>query len=74
MSTLRDHNHVFSEITGMSFDNLASVHTGGFRAGDVDPGERAGKLLSGARPETFDRALDRSGGCPGQRHWRLSPW
>lgn len=26
---LRDHNHVFSGITGMSFDNLASVHTEG---------------------------------------------
>ena len=24
---LREHNHVFSGITGMSFDNLASVHT-----------------------------------------------
>ncbi len=27
---LRDHNHVFSGITGMSFDNLASVHGEGF--------------------------------------------
>ena len=26
---LRDHNHVFSGITGMSFDNLASVHAEG---------------------------------------------
>jgi predicted permease len=26
---LRDHNHVFSGFIGMSFDNLASVHTGG---------------------------------------------
>src|ERR1700733_819809 len=26
---LRDHNHVFSEITGMGFDNLASVRTEG---------------------------------------------
>ena len=26
---LRDHNHVFSGVTGMSFDNLASVHTEG---------------------------------------------
>jgi predicted permease len=25
----RDHNHVFSGLTGMSFDNLASVHTEG---------------------------------------------
>ena len=28
----RDHNHVFSALTGMSFDNLASV-----RAGSSDP-------------------------------------
>src|SRR5579864_2051716 len=26
---LRDHNHVFSGLTGMSFDNLASVRTEG---------------------------------------------
>jgi predicted permease len=26
---LRDHNHVFSGITGMGFDNLAAVHTEG---------------------------------------------
>jgi predicted permease len=26
---LRDHNHVFSGITGMGFDNLAAVHTDG---------------------------------------------
>jgi MacB-like periplasmic core domain len=25
----RDHNHVFSALTGMSFDNLASVHIDG---------------------------------------------
>lgn len=25
----RDHNHVFSDMTGMSFDNLASVHLDG---------------------------------------------
>ena len=28
----RDHNHVFSDLTGMSFDNLASVHIDGSEA------------------------------------------
>ncbi len=26
---IRDHNHVFSALTGMTFDNLASVHLEG---------------------------------------------
>ncbi len=46
---LRDHNHVFSGITGMGFDNLAQVRMPRFRSGNVDPGERAGELLPGAR-------------------------
>src|SRR5579864_9422303 len=33
----RDHNHVFSAVTGMSFDNLASVH--------IDGGERENLIL-----------------------------
>ena len=33
---IRDHNHVFSALTGMTFDNLASVRIGGIRSGNGD--------------------------------------
>ena len=64
---VRDHNHVFSALTGMTFDNLASLRLEGSDPETVIRGERAGKLLPGARLETLDRAVDRSRGRSGQR-------
>ena len=67
---LRDHNHVFSGITGMGFDNLAALRM---------PGSDPETLIEESVPGNYFQVLGlkpaigrliRPGGCPGQRGWR----
>jgi hypothetical protein len=55
---IRDRNHVFSAVTGMTFENLARVRT--IRTRDPHPRERPGKLFRGARTQARHRAFDYS--------------
>ena len=64
---LRDHNHVFSGITGMGVRQSGPGAHSRFRSGNVDPGDCTGELLSGARVEAGDRAVLSPRGCPGKR-------
>ena len=66
----RDHNHVFSGITGMAFDNLASVRTEGSEPETLILENVPGNYFQvlGLKP-AIGRLIG-PGGCPGQRGWR----
>jgi putative ABC transport system permease protein len=53
----RDHNQVFSAMTGMSFDNLAPSPHRGLRDRNPHSGECARKLLPRAGADTRDWAI-----------------
>jgi ABC-type antimicrobial peptide transport system permease subunit len=50
---IRDHNHVFSALTGMTFDNLVSVHVEGGEPETLILENVLGNYFSGARTESL---------------------
>ncbi len=71
---LRDHNHVFSGLTGMGFDNLAPVRTAGSDQEALILEVCAGELLPVLGLQPAIGRLVRPGGRPGQWGWRMSRW
>ena len=62
---LRDHNHVFSALTGMAFDNLAQVRMEGSDPETLIQESVLGNYFRVLGLKPADRAVDQPGGCPG---------